>query len=102
FLLHEPIQQADERRVAEKLHTFGWWHHFPNSWLIADPTNNLTAEAIVNRLIPVFQQSQCIVFEVGEVHAWHGMITTDVEKRKLMSSWIAQFFSDSTNPVSPP
>src|SRR5262249_25491583 len=84
------IKSIHENVIA-KLAGTGWWHWLNNTWLISDPTNNHTAEAIRDKIYKAVPSINCLVVELRRdgTDTWAGVGPDDV-KPDTFSSWLNQ------------
>lgn len=50
----------------------GFWHHFTDAWLIADPTDVWTCESLRDQLSALVPGATTLVMQIDNPKAWAG------------------------------
>jgi hypothetical protein len=80
-VLVQPLTADEEKQLASRLpQPIGWWHHLPNSWLIVDPMEGLSAAAIRQIIEDISPAKHSLVLEV-DLKDWASRQGADDEER---------------------
>lgn len=85
-LSHDTLTPEQEKELAKVLDPEIWWHWLPNSWLIKDTRDELTATAIRDKFRSVNRAVRCMVVQVEPIQ-WAGATRPDAKGRS-MTKWI--------------
>lgn len=59
------LNEAEELKFKDELGAdIGWWHQLSGTWLIADPTDAISASDVLDKLYKVAGDQEFVVLEV--------------------------------------
>ena len=69
-----------------------WSHYTEGGWLLVTSRYDITAEGIRSWLVGIAGAITCVVFEVGSVLTWCGVV--DSGRQDSAQRWMTQFWNE--------
>jgi len=83
---------ADQNALEVYFKKFGWWHWLPNSWLLIDATETLTASKVRDDLQELVPGKNMLILEFTATgYTWSGYGPKE-EGGKNMFTWLDQYW----------
>ena len=67
---------------------YGWWHWIDGFWMVTDPSGELTATKIRDKIGELAPNTRCMVLEVKDSGSWAGYGPS--KESKNMFKWIRE------------
>jgi hypothetical protein len=87
ILLDTCAKEEEEAVRAHIVAVAGWWHWLPNSWLLSDPTGQLTARKLRDDINKILPETHMMVLEFSDSgYTWSGFGPSS--KERDMFNWM--------------